>query len=77
MFGLDKQLLKEIYKTSTNKRELNEHQRFDKLLNGADFKKVIDYFSDKDKKAYNPFTARQRMYDDLIEFIFGEDYKEN
>ena len=77
VFGLDKQLLKEIYKTSANKRELNEHQRFDKLLNGADFKKVIDYFSDKDKRTHNAFTARQRMYDDLIEFIFGENYKEN
>ena len=76
LFGIDKNLLKEIYKTSNNKRELNEHQRFDKLLGSADYTKVVAYFTDKDGKPYNPFTARQKLYDDLIIFILGENYKD-
>ena len=72
LFGLDKQLLKEIYKTSKNERELNEHQRFDKLLSGADLVKTADYFTDKEKKQCSLFAARVKLDKELKEFILGK-----
>ena len=72
LFGLDKQLLKEIYCTSKNERELNEHNRFEKLKSGANLTKVITYFTDRDKEQYSIFTARIKLDKELKEFILGE-----
>lgn len=69
LFGLDKQLLKEIYMTSDNERELNEHNRFKKLLDSADKEKTIAYFSEKEKKLYNKFPARIKLDAELKKFI--------
>ena len=71
LFGLDKVLLKEIYLTSKNERDLNEHQRFERLKNGADYVKVISYFTEKDNKQYNMFTAKIKLDKELKDFILG------
>ena len=70
LFGLDKQLLKEIYITSNNERELNEHKRFEKLKSGADLEKVIAYFTEKDNKSCSSFSARIKLDAELKDFIF-------
>ena len=72
LFGLDKVLLKEICLTTKNERDLNEHQRFDRLINNADFIKVISYFTNKENKNYNMFTARVKLDEELKKFILIE-----
>ena len=72
LFGLNKQLLKEIYLTSKNERELNEHNRFEKLKACADLEKVIVYFTEKEKTQCSPFAARVKLDKELKEFILGE-----
>lgn len=72
IFGLDEKLLKEIYLTSTNERELNEHSRFERLLNCADYTKVINYFTEKEKNQCTMFAARMKLDKDLKEFILGK-----
>ena len=72
LFGLDKQLLKEIYSTSKNERELNEHNRFERLKSGADLTKVVAYFTDKEKKQCSPFAARVKLDKELKEFVLGK-----
>ena len=72
LFGLDKQLLKEIYLTSKNERELNEHNRFERLKNGADMSKVVSYFTNKEKKQCSSFAAKVKLDTELKEFIFGK-----
>ena len=72
IFGLDRHLLKEICLTTKNERDLNEHQRFDRLINNADFFKVISYFTKKENKNYNMFTARVKLDEELKKFILIE-----
>ena len=72
LFGLDKQLLKEIYMTSSNERELNEHNRFVRLKSGADLEKVIAYFSEKENKPCSEWHANMKLDTELKNFIFNK-----
>lgn len=72
LFGIDKQLLREIYITSNNERELNEHNRFEKLKSGANLEKVIAYFMKKENKQSSAFSARVKLDTELKEFILNK-----
>ena len=69
LFGLDKKLLKEIYITSHNERELNEHNRFERLKSSANLEKVIAYFTEKENRPCNGFSARIKLDAELKKFI--------
>lgn len=68
LFGLDKMLLRELYMTCQNERDLNEHNRFEKLLNGADKDRILDYFKKRDG-VQNGFQARAKLDTEMKDFI--------
>ena len=75
LFGLDKKLLKEIYITSHNERELNEHNRFERLKSSANLEKVIAYFTEKENKPCSGFSARVKLDTELKDFILNKTNK--
>lgn len=72
LFGLDKQLLKEIYLSTKTERDLDENGRFKKLKEGADINKVISYFSNKESNTFTEFSARIKLHSRLKDFIFNK-----
>lgn len=72
IFGLDKGLLLEIYKTTSDERTLNEHNRYEKLKETADIEKVKSHFHKVDNEECSEFSARIKLDKDLKEFILGK-----
>ena len=72
LFGLNKQLLKEIYRTSSNERELNEHNRFERLKSSANLEKVIAKKKKKENKPCSEFSARVKLDTELKNFILSK-----
>ena len=71
-FGLDLDEFKTIVETSSNEKELNEHNRFNILLSKADSSKAHDYFKSKYNVELTGLKLKAQINKELKEFILGK-----
>lgn len=71
LFGVDKDILKEIIYNTTSEKDLNEYGRFVELLDTRDCEKTKKYFSSKLGKEVSTILSRGKLREELREFIFN------
>lgn len=72
VFGLDSAAFEKIVTTSTNEKELNEHDRFNALLKTVDNEKANKFFLERDGVDLKGLKLKSQVNKELKEFILGK-----